>query len=66
MFVTANWRDFTRFDQHRHYGCLVEFGQDETPVEIANAVLAAIEPYGDPANLEGWDKLEYWLEQSRQ
>jgi len=35
-------------------------------MEIASAVLTAIDQYGEPGNLDGWDKLEYWLEQSRE
>jgi hypothetical protein len=65
VLVTANWRDFTRFDPDRHYGCLIEFGQDESAMEITKAVLTAIEHYSNPDNLDGWDKLEYWLTQSR-
>lgn len=65
VLVTANWRDFTRFEPDRHDGCLVEFGHDETPMEITKAILAAIEHYDDPEKLAGWDKMEYWLEQSR-
>lgn len=64
VLVRANWRDFTRFDPDRHCGCLVEFGQDETAMDIASAVLTAIDQYGDPSNLNGWDKPEFWLEQS--
>ena len=33
---------------------------DETPMEMT-----AIEHYDDPEKLEGWDKIKYWLEQSR-
>lgn len=65
VLVTANWRDFTRFDPDCHYGCFIEFGHDETAMEITKAILTAIEQYEDPANFHGWDKLEYWLEQSR-
>lgn len=64
IIVTANWRDFSRFDPEDHYGCLIEFGQDESAMEITKAVLAAIEHYGEPEKFEGWDKLEYWLQQA--
>lgn len=30
IIVTSNWRDFTRFDTDDHYGCIVEFGQDQS------------------------------------
>ena len=30
-----------------------------------NHILTAIEHYSNPDNLDGWDKLEYWLTQSR-
>lgn len=63
VVVTSNWRDFARFDPDDHYGCIVEFGQDESAMEIANAVLVAVDTYGDPVSFEGWDKLEYWLGQ---
>jgi hypothetical protein len=34
-------------------------------MEITKAILTATEQYGNPGNLNGWDKLEYWLTQSR-
>jgi hypothetical protein len=34
-------------------------------MEIPKAILTAIEHYDDPEKLEGWDKIESWLEQSR-
>jgi hypothetical protein len=39
--------------------------EDDVMPYARNHILTAIEHYGNPDNLDGWDKLEYWLTQSR-
>jgi hypothetical protein len=39
--------------------------EDDVMPYARNHILTAIEHYSNPDNLDGWDKLEYWLTQSR-
>jgi hypothetical protein len=63
IVVTADVKNFAKFDESRHEGVFYLNEQRHAAHDIANAVLAIVDAYGDPENILGKkENLDQWLD----
>lgn len=62
IVITADVKNFARFDESRHEGVFFLDNQRASAYEIANAVLDIVDAYGRPANMQGKkENLDQWI-----
>jgi len=62
IVITADVKNFARFDESRHEGVFFLDKQRASAYEIANAVLDIVDAYGSPAHMQGKkENLDKWL-----
>lgn len=62
IVITADVKNFARFDESRHEGVFFLDNQRASAYEIANAVLDIVDAYGRPANMQRKkENLDQWI-----
>lgn len=62
IVITADVKNFARFNESRHEGVFFLDNQRESAYTIANAVLDIIDAYGSPDNMNGKkENLDQWI-----
>jgi len=62
VVITADLKDFPRFDESRHEGVFFLNKQRTSAYKIANAVLNIIDAYGSPGHMNGKkENLDQWI-----
>ena len=62
IVITADVKNFARFDESRHEGVFFLNNQRESAYTIANAVIDIVDAYGTPNNMSGKvENLDKWI-----
>lgn len=63
IVITADVKNFARFDESRHEGVFFLNNQRASAYQIANAVFDIVDAYGSPAHMRGKkENLDQWIQ----